>query len=269
MHDVEPSRGSGWTRLSSVEIYYLIARINDENGTHIKLISPKLADSLLNEDRAKNSSHEKGNQNYRFFFNFSPFPVDAIIAYENDRPLGAEIVFANLNEPAYRSDPRLIMPTYSFSGASGVALAVLDLVEPDFKKDGRDIRINVPESRLIVVEDFKSDDGWRMPEPRTRIPQGKIVSEDTVGARMLKDNPLIGEENTIRGYYENNPNYVGPIAMGGERPGRLYFDLKQIQIETREVRHNFRAFFEFKAAVLQIPADEVKKFLPMNEPAMR
>lgn len=151
------------------KVHLMVDRLNEKFGTKVKLIGPQEADRVLND----------GTDNWRTMIGPSPFVVDAGIAFEKGgRKLGNEIVFA------YESDPRVIVPTGKYKGANDVALVILGLNAGDFKEDGNDVRMDVPDSRIVVIENIPRKSGWHMPHPETTVPQGKQV-EASAGARYF------------------------------------------------------------------------------------
>ena len=156
-------------KLTAIEAHRLIAAINAKFGTNIRLIRPGVADFLFN----KTSNWKEVEEGF-------PSPTHADIAYEKlGNPLGAEIIYAPEDEP------RLIVPTGKYKGEKDIALVLMNLTINDFKLDGNDLLIDVPDSRIVPVRDFPRKNGWHMPHAETTVPHGDMV-EYSVDARYLR-----------------------------------------------------------------------------------
>lgn len=180
------------------DIHDLVKRFNAQYRTDLRMIRPGVADFLLRRARS-----------YPALLNFT-FPTGAAIAYEGPgKALGEEIAYTtryDLTGKAREGAPRVILPTGGYEGKEGIALVVLDLTADDMKKDGKDIRIEVPDSRLVVVPGFPSRTGMAdryMQHPETTIPHGERMPQED-------RNP------DCRYLYRADGPYVGPISRNGE-----------------------------------------------------
>ena|GEM_PF-1462963 len=178
-------RFKDYEKLTVIEAHKLIAEINAKCGTNIRLIRPGVADYLLNK-----------SQNWKKVREGLPSPTDVYIGYEKPgRKLKAKIVFAPKDEP------RLIVPTGQYKGEKNIALVLMNLTIDDFKADGKDTWIDMPDSRIVPVYDFpplSPIGSWYMPHAKTTVPHGKEVkySKD---ARVL---------------WRDDSSYVGPLVFG-------------------------------------------------------
>lgn len=155
-----------------------IDRLNNEHRTNVRLVSAVVADHALND----------GTETWKALRHSSPFLVDAAIGYE--RPgagFGTEIVFHT------EGKPRVLLATGRYMGEKNAALAVLGLSASDWKQDGEDIRLDVPENRLVLVENFPPESGWYKPKGETTVPQGDRAkcSSDTRYLRRINA-PYVG-----------------------------------------------------------------------------
>jgi len=130
-----------------------------------------------------------------------PCPAGEGLAYEKSgTKLGNQIVFAEEGEP------RVIISTGKYKGEKGIALVVPELTADDIQKDGKDIVIAVSDTRLVVVPDFPSEDGWYIPHAETGLPNGKKVDySDEARYLYMRDSsyvglPVRGDVNFYDGY---------------------------------------------------------------------
>jgi hypothetical protein len=137
-------------------VHPLVDRFNGKHGINLKVVSYNVADA------AHNGSEIWGR--------LPICAVDASIAYEGPgKRLGREIVFAAENEP------RVVLETGRYQGASDIALIAFGLTSDDFKKDGTAVQLDISDDRLIAVPDFPAASGWYKPHGKTGIPCGNEV----------------------------------------------------------------------------------------------
>lgn len=159
-----------------LKILRLIRATNSEYGTSLRLAGNRALDHLLTSSckakdlRLENVLGRNRHRNYNEIQEVFPCVTGEAATYEKPgTKFGKQVVFAE------KDGPRLIFPTWGYEGEEGIALVALGLTTRDIKKDGKDIILSVPESRLIVVPDFPSENGWHMPHPETGIPHGQKV----------------------------------------------------------------------------------------------
>jgi hypothetical protein len=156
-------------RVPLFDAHRKVEDFNGEHNTSFKVISPRVADHLLNK-----------TANYGVVAAAFPSPVDAAIGYEKPGcALEDEIVFTLPN------DVRVILPAGRYKGEKGIALVVLGLGSADFRSDGANIMIDVAEDRLIAVPGFPATSGFYMPHAETTVPHGEAVEDLSNGARYL------------------------------------------------------------------------------------
>jgi hypothetical protein len=147
-------------------IHPIVEQLNRAAGTSMRVISAALADWVLND-----------RDNWRILVPCAPFLVNAVIGYEEAGcKLKAWIIFE------CGGGSRVALPTGKYEGQDSIALIAQGLHSADFKKDGYDIVIDVPDSRLVAVPAFPPESGdWHMPYLDTGIPHGKagVPSADT------------------------------------------------------------------------------------------
>jgi hypothetical protein len=145
------------------EAHPLVEDFNRQHGTNLTVVSHKVADAALTVAKEGIRSF------FGYFFLPTTFPVGASIAYEKPgTKLGKEIVLSVGDEP------RVVLATGKYKGEKDIALVALDLALEDFKRErGKGIVLDIPESRLVVVPNFPSRDGWYMPHAVTGVPQGR------------------------------------------------------------------------------------------------
>jgi hypothetical protein len=171
-----------------LEIPALIKGVNTENGTNFRLIDPLVADFLLNMTKA-------GNKYLDDIGDAFPSPVNLGIGYEKPGvKLSAEIVFSAEGEP------KVLLPTGRYNGEKGIALVVPELTADDIKREGNEIIIDVPDSRLVVVPNFPTENGWYIPYAETGIPHGEKVeaSDEARFIFRLSGSSYVGLP--VRGY---------------------------------------------------------------------
>ncbi len=180
-------------RIPLLEAPGAVKAVNAEYGTNLRLISHRALNHLLTK-----------TDNRREIREVFPCPAGEGLTYEKPgTKLGDQIVFAEEGEP------RVILSTGKYKGEKGIALVVPELTADDIQKDGKDIVIAVPDTRLVIVQNFPSEDGWYMPHEETGIPNGTLVgySEE---ARFLR---------------RRNSSYVGLPVRGDynyDDDGRQY-----------------------------------------------
>ncbi|MBU0532746.1 hypothetical protein KKB44_04595 [Candidatus Micrarchaeota archaeon] len=151
-----------------LETPLLLKRFNEEHGTNLTLLDPHIADFLINRTLKWVDVREA-----------FPSPIGMAIGYEKPgKKLGAEIVHTS------EEMPRAILPTGRYKCEKGIALVVTNLTADDIKKDGKDVRIDVPDDRLIVVPSFPSVSGYYVPHHVTTIPHAE-KAESICGGRYL------------------------------------------------------------------------------------
>ncbi len=198
------------------DIHPLVEEFNAEHGTNLRVISHKVADVALNVGEA-----------WKSLASGSPFAVDASIAYEKPGvKLEKEIVFSS-----FQGEPRVVSATGKYNGEKNISLVALGISGKDFKKDGREIRLDIPDERFIVVPDFPDQNGWYMPHAETGVPHGKKV-ESSPDARYL--------------WRLNDSSYVGLVARVCFYNYRRYVDLY------------YRSSFALGVAV-EVPEGDVAK----------
>lgn len=145
--------GRGSTRL--FDAYPLVETFNAEHGTGLTVVSHRMADAALTTGRTLERPR------------LPEFAVDAAIAYEKPRtPLGTHIAFS------FGDKPRVVLPTHMYAGEHDIALVVMGLSPADFKKERGFLVLDIPERRLIAINDFPPKNGWHMPDSRTGVPHG-------------------------------------------------------------------------------------------------
>ncbi len=177
------------------EVFPEVDRINTAKGSSLRVISPQVADTLVTTPDGP----------WRYVRDGSPFFTNAALAYESKgKPLGRHILLAL--ESTEENEDRLlyVLATGKYRGEKGIALLVPDLTAADFKRvDDCLIRIDVPDSRLVVVRAFP-DRGARyyLPYFSTTIPHGTEVGISDPQARYL---------------IKRETSYVGPVVrcVGG------------------------------------------------------
>lgn len=161
------------------EVHPLVDRFNEEHGTAVKVISPRVADHALTTER----------RTWMRLLSGSPFLVDASIAYGRAGvKLGTEIVFAAMDQP------RVVMPTGRYHGEKNIALACLGLSGNDFVIDGRTIILHVSDDRLIPVANFPRKRGWYPVADSTFVPSGVEVQYNPSArfTMVLTDSSYVG-----------------------------------------------------------------------------
>lgn len=141
-------------RMPIVEAYKAVQTYNDTHSSKVRMIRPNVADSVL--------SDSDGEHWLKFMTSFK-FPVDGALAYERiGRPLGDVIAEKRTDGSGW-----LVFPTGCYKSADGALLAK-KLRYSDFRKDGKDTVLEVPDGRLRCVTDLPEKDGWyRMRQKRT------------------------------------------------------------------------------------------------------
>lgn len=197
-------------KLPLLETYRAVNRLNQQHGTSLSVIRPHTADALLNGWR------DRGG------FAPLPFSTGAIIAYEAPaKRLGGHIIF---RRPA---EPRVVLPTYHYRGERGIALMTL-MLEEDFKPEERgSLRIEVPENRIVPVEDFPAASGWYCQDAATTVPSG----------------PAVGPSAEARFLWRQEGPYVGPLVR---------------DIYPEEIHALYSLFARFGVAVEMNGRDEAK-----------
>ncbi|MFP3949500.1 MAG: hypothetical protein ACLFUZ_00190 [Candidatus Micrarchaeia archaeon] len=176
-------------RIPLLEAPGAVKAANAEYGTNLRLISHKVLNHLLTK-----------TDNWREIREVFPCPAGEGLAYEKaGTKLGNQIVFAEEGEP------RVVISTGKYKGEKGIALVVPELTADDIQKDGKDIVIAVPDTRLVVVPEFPSEDEWYMPHEETGIPSGKKV-EYSSEARHLwrRGSSYVGLPVRYDFYYYDN-----------------------------------------------------------------
>ncbi|MBI4399204.1 hypothetical protein HY570_00500 [Candidatus Micrarchaeota archaeon] len=191
------------------EIYPMLDAINTEHGIKVKLIPPDLAEHITTVDAGSLSD---------VLWTASPFPVNLVIAYEiPGKPFYNEVVFKH----GYYSRldgafVRMILSVPSdYRGETNLALVIKGFSVADFKWDGRDCVIVIPENevgdRVLAIKEFPPLDGRYLPDPehpKIVIPRGNVVAVGTPGTRFLE------REKMIEGYgsFPGDPgSYVGAV----------------------------------------------------------
>ena len=202
-------------RIPLLETPGAVKAANAEYGTNLRLISHRVLNHLLTK-----------TNNWRESREVFPCPAGEGLAYEKaGTKLGNQIVFAEEGEP------RVILSTGKYKGEKGIAFVVPELTADDIQKDGKDIVIAVPDTRLVVVSDFPSEDGWYMPHEGTGIPSGEKV----------------GYFEEARYLWRRDSSYVGlPVRSG-------YGD-----DDRRDVGAGFRPSYCLRVAV-EVPEGDAAK----------
>lgn len=150
------------TSSSFLNEHRLVARLNDQYGTGMKIISPAVADHLLAERRKKVDK-------------YTPFMTNAVIAYNGatwtgkntgyvkgvqDEKLDSEIKDSN-NKPYvdWPKRSKIRVCTGKHEGKQGVAIMIPNVTVSDFRietKEGclEEVVLDVPEERVECVENF-------------------------------------------------------------------------------------------------------------------
>lgn len=194
-----------------VEIPALLSGVNRRNKTEIKLLDPKLADRLLTKTDRYEEMADYGKLN---------FIVNVMIGYEAPgQRLGSEIVHVT------EKKQRVVLSTGKHNGAPpGTVLVVRDITAEDIDGKGTDVRIVVPDDRMVVVRNFPAKDGWYNPHVRTTIPHGKAVDDELVKksgkARWLSRKYEMPFVCFVTRSYHHIPtvshDYYGRLAIGAE-----------------------------------------------------
>ncbi len=206
-----------------LDIHGEVKSYNEKHGTSVRVIRPLIADYLLVNARR-----------YPMILRFT-FPTSAVIAYEGpEEALKEDIVYTTRHNYTGKSTghaPKMILSTGKYKGRKGIALVVPDLALDDMGRDGDDIRIEVPDSRLVVVPDFPSKDGFYAPHPDTAVPYGKEVSYPS----------------DYRELYRDKGSYVGPISRNGD----IYDEYCRKEI--------YASGFPISGLVVEIPEKDLEK----------
>ncbi len=201
-------RGNRSTRSTGLfNVHPLVERFNSRYRTHLKVVSPQVADAAL----AAGVLSERPE-----------FLVDVSIAYEkHGAKLGKEVVFAP------RGAPKVVLATGKYQGENRAALATLGLSTADvaytiegkqrtlkemLQRDGTErllktslrtvseIQLLIPDTRLVIVLDFPGQDGWYALHTETWVPHGTKVASYSVAACL---------------FHRLNGSYVGIVARYG------------------------------------------------------
>jgi hypothetical protein len=217
-------RGVGSNELFKTHL--LVETINRKHGTGLTVVSHEAADVALTGAGAwKNPPN---------------FAVDAFIAYEKPGVrLGREIRPLVHGKPPADGEPNVVLETGRYDGETDVALIAMRLAPADLaytlgsvtrtlaellnewdpgwlealsSRDVNEIRVLVPDGRLMVVPDFPRYSGWYMQDPSTGIPSGTQVFHRCPDARCLYrlNSPYVGLP--VRGDYFRGDRY-GILAL--------------------------------------------------------
>jgi hypothetical protein len=244
----------------------LVESFNAEHGTHLSVVSHRVADIALDVQETCNGLGSD--------WHGTCFPVDASIAYEKPRvKFGKEIVF----EPYW--ELRVILATGKYTGEWGAALVALGLTIDDFaykranklrtvrellESDGPDallsmnlegiteIQLLIPDTRLILVPNFPDKDGSHLPHAETGVPHGEEFFRDIPATQTYNPNltPKLRNLNRRfdplfdRGY---DSSYVGLIVRS------TYF-----ATDTYAVFANYKASYNC-GVVAEVPDADVAK----------
>lgn len=190
--------------------YPAVDELNQRHGTNVKIIGPHLAEHAVCEGGEVRRTLDFG---YYFLVD------EALFTGRLEKPLGKSIVaeFKDKKGNKYRST---LISTGKYEGETGIALVVIGLSTADFSVDIpeigsgklvellqkvsldeivgklrriREIAIDVPDSRLIKVPNFKFwGSNWERLHPETMIP---YVGEGKGPQRRLcssKGRPVAG-----------------------------------------------------------------------------
>ena len=140
-------KGQGYEdrSLPLLDIHAELKKFNERQGTRLTLITPQVAEAVLND----------GTGNWIFLKPAAPFPTSVMVAYERPgQPFGSEVIF---NEGDGRG---VVVPTGSYKGAKNIALLLQGVTADDFRECGRETIVEVPESRIMPIEDFPTESCW-------------------------------------------------------------------------------------------------------------
>ena len=171
--------------LGFIDSYKMIEKFNQDHKTNIKMISFQVAYQIV----SKNSSEAlKISDNFCYYF-----PVDAVIGYSGERrELGQNIEFLWSLTPPSGADMTptenliLSMPTGKYKDEKSAAIMYTNLNSSSFVYEPRGMRINKPDNKIILLENFPFAEGWYAIDEKTGMPNGKQVSSKTDGAVFLE-----------------------------------------------------------------------------------
>jgi hypothetical protein len=167
------------------ESHLLVETFNEEHGTSLKVVPPKVADAV----------QMAGGIGKRL----PEHPVDEFIAFEKPGiALGKEIVFE-----AY-CEPKVVLPTGKYAGKKDIALVALDVSSKDFVKDGDALVLDVPDSRLKMVSKFPGGHGWYPQDDKVWVPHGRKMKNVCASTK--------GDPRYL--WRANNSSYAGFLVRG-------------------------------------------------------
>ncbi|MBD3313948.1 hypothetical protein GF345_05895 [Candidatus Woesearchaeota archaeon] len=202
---------------SFLDDYKFVDKLNSKYGIDLKVIRPQVAELLVNDPQGGKVASD-----------FSPFMTNVIVAYtgrmnlkETDRQLRSEIFYSG-------GDRSYILPTKVHEGKQGIAIVVPDVTARDFNEDNGEVILDVPEERLLAVENFPPTNGWYHLDSLTTIPIEPCVAE-SVEARYLireqKPTYRTGLSSQLEPLIPFSGEYVGPLyrcapLVDAERAGQ-------------------------------------------------
>lgn len=197
------------------DLHAMVDRFNQTNGTGIRLARPRVTDALIRTMVPREDIFGEVLERYPHF------PTIAAIVYEKAGVrFSAEVVFDYVEFDSKRPrdaghsppGPKIVFTVPpAFRGESGIALVIPELVIADFDKGRNEVRLQVPEDRIVVVRDFPAQDGWYVPDPRTGVPQG-AKQESRWRSREAKSLSRVGGRGSLIDKEEGA--YVGSLASG-------------------------------------------------------
>jgi len=232
-----------------VDDLYVIASINKQCKMHFRLPAPDIANYLA----------RKGpKMPYDFYEQFceyaNPFPSSMIIGYEAPgKPLDKELVRSDGIFPGF---PEIRMPNYSFDGKYNTALIVQNATLADFRQGDKEWRytLNVPENRVVLIENFPQQLGYFAMHPKFPIPIGKAISPRKKGARLLRRS----NEPDIE-FLSFSPTSSSEVIANGHRsnyPQMLVIEMPQQDVALIKKLGELTFFFEGHQAELPKPRNQ-------------
>lgn len=215
-------RGYGSTPFSLA--HPLVETFNKKHGTNLTVVSYEAADAALAGCKTKD------------FPLFPIHPVNALIAYEKP---GTKLK-KEIKMKSAEGEPGVVLATRDYEGEKNIALVVLGITPVDVATDGRNILFAIPNSRVMVVPDFPSSNGWYMPHAETGVPHGKRVKESPE-ARYL--------------YRFRTSSYVGLLGRSGNYLNR--YDVYAC--------YDYRSPGQF-GVVAEVPEEDVAKIKVLLKP---
>lgn len=233
------------------EAHLAVEEINKAHGTDLRVISHALADTLLTTSPTL-LCHDQA-PGTRALPEYS-FVVDMLVAHETPGvPLSDKIVLnpASLRDSDADKRP-IILLTGRHRGQTNVALAAEGLQSDNFDITATEIRVLIPDHRLIVVPDFPRF-GLKLypPHDPTGIPHGDRPDKPDKTHRLL-----------VKSVYNRDDDraYVGMVVRT-DKSHALPDDL----FETRHVDMSYSPNYNV-GVVAVVPDVDVAKVQPLLSP---